>query len=250
MKAHPYAVSVQLTIAGFLSSTLILDWLRPGMLRSEHRALAAVIPVVAPCLFGLLGFCLGAISHCRKRWFAILLTSLLAPVLGSLGAQIVWLVTGVKLAATEGTLQGIGIGFVFIPFIVMTWLRMQSKGDGAAEVASHQRASWAVVLLALATLQIFVSISATHHRSERTDVSTAIGLLAGLGLVGVCIADRRAIQSMRASIAAGDERANDVDPFVFERMRTNFGGNLACAIFASIGIVIAHIIGGAKYSLI
>ena len=182
MRAQPHAISVQLTIAGFLSSTLILDWLRPGMLAASHRALTGLVPIVVPCLFGLIGFLLGAITACRRRGFAVLLTTLLAPFLGAVGATIIRLAAGRNLQHDDVAIYGAAIGTVFVPVIILTWLRMQAQGNSAVEVASHQRASWSVVLLALALLQILVAVAATHFRSDRTDgyVRTAYECLEAL----------------------------------------------------------------------
>ncbi len=257
LRTESYATSVELTLGGFLFSILLLDWLRPMMQPNTNLGLGWVLHVLAACLFGLIGVLLVSFPACRKPWVAIVLTFVSAPLLSvtaTYGLDVFHRLPDRPMDRWVGGHAAL-IGLFVAPFIAFTFLRRQPRSELRIEEASCQRAAWAVMLLALAGFQVLVAGTNEMWGLEeamrrRPDSSTAVGLLAVIGLLGIVIADTRLTGSLRRAMEDDGQLAGErIGIEVYGRLRAKGLVNLGIAVFAVIFVVVAHQVGGPSYAL-
>ncbi len=256
MIPRPQAVGVELTLGGFLSSILLLEWLGPHMDPPAKVALAQVLHVLTALAFGVVGLVLAAWPRCRMPWFALLVAGVLGPLLGAASA---WgldrfhPLEGVSadLAVPHGAL----IGAALAPFVALTWIRMQPHDETRFERVACHRAAWSVMLLLLAAGQLVVAGSREmlvyrEQLQARTDVACAIGVLAAFALVGVCAADARQSRALRLALETdGLVEGEAVDEHAYGRVRASARGNLALLLAGVLCLAAAHQVGGPSYAL-
>jgi hypothetical protein len=231
---------VQLACGGFLATAMVLDWLSVQVLSRSRTNLDVILPVVMPCLLGLLGVVLTTrlVSTSIRR---VVIVAVGAGALLGLGtAAAVFAVVRLPTVHQEDALaQGTGIGVVFGVFAAIVWLRAE-RG---------RRAGWAVIALLLAAPQPLLAAVAKQipHRAS-FDQSAALGLLGGAALIGIAVADLLELRAVQLWVLGRDD-VNAVDAEI-ERARSNLSVSVALATVACFLVLLAHLLGGASYRLI
>jgi hypothetical protein len=243
-------VPIQLASGGFLMTALVLDWLSTQVLRSARVTLGVLLPLLLPCLLGLLGVLLTSrvVSRSKRR---VVVTAVGAGgLLGALAAAGLFVLVRLPSVRLDDALaHGAGIGVVFGVFAVGLWLRAGQAHTGG------RRAGWAVIALLLAAPQPLIALASKRfpHRAS-FDLSAALGLLACAALVLLAIADVDTLLAAKRRLVALDEvstseAANETSEAAVARAQKDTAISVALAAIGCCLVTVARAVGAVSYQL-